>query len=225
MHVSPHQPRNMPRRRRRKRFNPITNHQNTVGPQLLELFRQSRNRLPRRRRYRPRPRAPCFHATVASNFPIVRTVLPCSADKCIPVAMICNRNFGSPRIAKSVDRINPNSARVPVTKQTRRWTGLRGIGQHIPLQKHSPPHLPNNLPPHRRSKIRRRNPNPRPLHNQILLRNFLPRSAYPEPPPNSADSLAEHPARSPKPVCQEDLATFPPPESAAHTPQIVSHPH
>jgi hypothetical protein len=33
-------------------------------------------------------------------------------------------------------RISPNSARVPVTKQTRRrWSRGDGIGEHIPLQK------------------------------------------------------------------------------------------
>ena len=67
---------------------------------------------------RPSP----VHGTVASTaHPSARmpsTVRPCVDDRCMPVATTWSRRAGWSRIAASVVRIRPNSARVPVTKQT-----------------------------------------------------------------------------------------------------------
>ena len=60
--------------------------------------------------------------------------LPCFASRCIPVTTICNFRWLCLRIASSVERIRPNSAREPVTKQIRREdrVDLRGIGEELP---------------------------------------------------------------------------------------------
>src|SRR5665213_1849738 len=126
----------------------------------------------------PLPRAQGTTAfTRQPSATIALRLRPRERSRCIPVTMSWSVSDGCAAIVVSVERIKPNSARVPVTKQTRRvGAGLlsRGI-EHIPMKQRSRQDRLVQSPPHRLANLRRGQPGSRPLHGQIFFAKHIAR--------------------------------------------------